>query len=870
MLSSEQINRLEETRRGANKCPQYATKQDVLIGNPNEQCLPFEGTANDIQRMFGNEDPNYEKLLRLIRPLLELPSMSNLLEGPTGSTNSAPDNKPSDAHAQGAELPELAGTPGADALPEVAPGTRLEQTIADLELERIEALELGLVRIVISLPSRETSKGKIDVPLAALLDIESSQNSVSQTFVNQILDDYDWDIQKSTGRNKQMTLDFRPARGGTAQSRYFVVRDDIPHPMILAGVGLFSGRGTRDYMKRNPSLSPATDDYQPTVTQDAGGPQFPTRVVTTMPCQRPVTSTLGGFNEVSFPAGPGGSNLQVQGNLISSTQALPKSIVSRTLESGRELARGVAAASESSTWGPSTGITLAAGVTGVGMLANSGYASYVATKALHQTKRSAEISEQSLALHREVFEYTKASKPAAGAGTGPKSSNPTSDSDSDSGDVDSHIGGSSSKSASLRVIQGRTTTPVAASPQRMQRSKVFLQGAAVKGPWTKSDRGNVSALHTRTLLASAPSAPHGPLQPHSNSLPSLTSSHESDINMRRLRETRAPTHNFDASIRPLESVTSHTVDGSEIQMDDLDSRRDVVVVSPERLQPGNRTDSDSLPATRAVLLHTAQYHQLSTEENQDNIARNENAMTAETPSFPTTFDTRAPPPTGDRVVSELGDIDDATERLSLQQGSINSLDEQRQFRERETEPGAEASALQSDEKNSSKISVVDSNFHQTELLGEKTPNTLVKDKREEQEGPETPRYDESTGDTGGNTASRKGLEPAELLETQFLISSSLLSTDVDRANKDGHDCKIQDAQSQHHRTEGLKVEGEEGEGQVVEENEVERKDIIGGEVERHEAENKEVKGEQVEDVETKSRNAEASTKDEGELRTKDE
>lgn len=802
--------------------------------------------------------------------------MSHLLEDPPLSTNSAPDNKRSDAHDQGAELSELAGSPSADALAEVASGTRLEQTIADLELEQIEALEIGLVRIVISLPSRETSQGKIDVPLAALLDTESSQNSVSQRFVNQTLDDYDWDIQKSAGGNKQMTLTFRPAKGGTAQSRYFVVRDDISHPMILAGGGLFSGRGTRDYMKRNPSLSPATDDYQPTVTQDADGQQFLPRVVTTMPNQRPVTSTFGLSNEVSFPAASGSSNPQVQGNPISSTGALPKSTVSSTLESGRELARGVAAASESSTWGPSTGITLAAGVTGVGMLANSGYNSYVATKALDQTTKSAKISEQSLALNREVFEYTKASKSAAGTGTdtagGPKSSKPASDSDSDSGDVDSHIGGSSSKSASLRLIQGRTTTPVAASPQRMQRSKVFSQGAAVQGAKANSNHGNVSALHTRTLLASAPSAPHGPLQPHSNSLPSLTTSHEFDTNMRRLRETRAPTHDFDASTRPLESVTSRAVDGSEIEMDDLDSCRDVVVVSPltERLQPGNHTDSDGPPATRAVLPHTAQYHQLSTEENQDNIARNENAMTAETPSVPATFDTRAPPPTGDRVVSGLGDIDDATERLSLQQGSINSLDEQRQFRERETEPGAEASALQFDEKNSSKTSVVDSNFHQTELLGEKTPNTLVKDKREEQEGPETPRYDESTGDTGGNTASRKGLEPAELLETQFLISSSLLSTDVDRANKDGHDCKIQDAQSQHHRTEGLKVEGEEGEGQVVEENEVERKDIIGGEVERHEAENKEVKGEQVEDVETKSRNAEASTKDEGELRTKDE
>ena len=103
-----------------------------------------------------------------------------------------------------------------------------------------------------------------------------------------------------------------------------------------------------------------------------------------------------------------------------------------------------------------------------------------------QTVRSADIAQKNLHLNREVFEHAKTKDASAAAATGANSrgrSNP-SHSGSDSDHVDSGVGGSSSKSTSVRTSQGRIKFPsavltlaVGVSPRHI---KAHGQGALLK------------------------------------------------------------------------------------------------------------------------------------------------------------------------------------------------------------------------------------------------------------------------------------------------------------------------------------------------------------------------------------------------------
>lgn len=454
--------------------------------------------------MSGSQDPNYERVLGLIRPLMQAPSLPHPPKSPRGSAKSAPNTKP-----------------------------------ADVELERIKVLELGLLRVVItkwSYYSNYSQGGKLDVPIAALIDGSSDENVISHDFLVEIVE--------HLPHVRRITLTFRPASGGGTQSRHFTI-SHIPHPMILGAGGLYSQQGPEKFIEQDTfsgkgsTLSPTEQEYLPMVFQNTDAQQVIPRLVPATSNQQPIVSPSGASNTFSI------LEPLTQGDPISSIQTIPNNTGSGILASSGDLASNVAAAAgSSSAWGASNSIATGAAAVSVLAAGNSIYGTTVAHGARAQAVRSADIAQKNLELNQEIFEHTKKKDAAAAAAAAAKNARAavrSLRSDSDSDDADSGVGGSSSKSTSLRVGRGRATAPPSAVS--WEKAKAFSpNSAAAQGAKVDEDLSRISGL------------PSPPTLPPSHSLaPTGRHLHEISLPVPRTAQDfpAVPTHSFDA--RPASS-----------------------------------------------------------------------------------------------------------------------------------------------------------------------------------------------------------------------------------------------------------------------------------------------------------------------------
>lgn len=756
--------------------------------------------------MSGSQDPNYERVLGLIRPLMQAPSLPHPPKSPRGSAKSAPNTKP-----------------------------------ADVELERIKVLELGLLRVVVtkwSYYSNYSQGGKLDVPIAALIDGSSDENVISHDFLVEIVE--------HLPHVHRITLTFRPASGGGTQSRHFTI-SHIPHPMILGAGGVYSQQGPERFIEQDTfsgkgsTLSPTEQEYLPMVFQNTDAQQVIPRLVPATSNQQPIVSPSGASNTFSVTAA------LTQGDPISSIQTIPKTTGSEILASSGGLARNVAAAAaeSSSAWGPSNSIATGAAAVSVLAAGNSIYGTTVAHGARAQAVRSADIAQKNLDLSREVFEHTKKKDAAAAAATNAAAAVRSSKSDSDSDDADSGVGGSSSKSTSIRVSRSRATaTPSAVS---QGKAKEFSpSSAAAQGAKGEEDLSRISGLPSPpTLPPSHSSASTGRLKLHDSSFPVPRTPQELDTLL-----PPVPTHSFDVRPPSPEHKPLQSLDEPGIEMDELSGLRDngVLADSAEGPHLGVHAYSDGSSITHPSCHPSAGDAQASKEERRDSITMHDNSITADAlPSTPRLGE-YAVVQTGSTsgVICEVGNDHGASDSSSLQQDSSSSLGEQKKVQESEhkLEPDDQV-LVQQIEDQPSCISSPDT-FEELGQGSESIPHISRQVTAEQQDDHGTPSYQAATGEVDARTTSCTGSESAESVEEQLVISVVQKDTsDHESAQRDEHEFEVEDSN--------------------VEENQNERTGAQENEVEEIE-----VQGHKVDDEQMKDIGAEADSKYGKEPRIKDE
>lgn len=711
--------------------------------------------------MSGSHDPNFERVLGLIRPLMQSRSLPRALPSRRASAKRAPNTKAS-----------------------------------DLELKPTTTLELGLYRVVITEWSCDTAREMVEVPVAALLDRTSQTNFVSKAFVAEMLPGAD------IGR--YVTLTFRPSKGEATQSRHFEVVDYLPHPMILAGGGAYSGRGHPEstegnaYEETGSTSSPAAAGHLPMITQSADSQQIVPRVTPTIPNEKPVASPLRASETVSVPALLPNLGLQAQGGPISSPQATAKAPGSGILASSGELARTVTSAAESqasSAWGPSTGIAMAALGTSTFAAGNSIYGTKVARGARAQAVRSADIAQQNLDLNKRVFKYNKRKDAAAGANVGGRSRPPHSDSDSD--DVDSAAGGSSSKSTSLRAGQARSNVPSAAPSRRAQASS---RGAA-QFPVDDLELSKSSTLSPPTFPPRAFSNPQNRERPHDSNLPAPQTTQAFAIMF-----PRVPTHAFDD--RPPEGRSPQVMGGLDMEMDEFPRLR-------ENEGQSNAAATDALPVIPVHHGHDA-----------------ESSVT------------------GGRVIS---DVDDAYRASVPQQtqGATLSSDGSELVREREPELTLDSEGLVQQSDDQPRAMASPATVEEPEQGPESTDRTATQAGTEGQDEQGILTHQESTGDD---------LEPVHSAKAQLLTQTLDEYTIVGSAKKERQDLevengKVENVQERKTNLEEDDVDGNRAKDRKMKESGNETTDSV-----EKQAGEKEDEDEQVDDicVEADSRDGEGS------------
>lgn len=713
--------------------------------------------------MSGSQDPNYERVLGLIRPLVQPPFLPHPLGSPSGFAKSATNRK----------------TP-------------------DVELEQIIALEQGLLGLVVTEWPWKSGREEIDVPVAALIDGSSDKNVISHAFVSENLPN----VHENADR---ITLTFRPSSGGGSQSRHFRVLD-VPHPMILGAGGVYSRQEPDKTIKgdinggTDSRLLPAEEEHLLTVMQKPDSQQIIPHSISAPSKQNDKPSLSEAAITVSLPLESS------QGDPTSSIHTKPRNTVSGILASSEKLARNVTAAAEaSSAWGPSTGIALGAATMGT---IGTGTAIYSATVA-HGAKA---VAKQTLELNREVFEHTK-KKDAAAARAAAATSTPgvvrTSNSDSDSDDAESGVGGSSSKSTSVRARRGRASTPSAVT---RGRAKLSSPGAAASQvAMGDVDLSNRFFKSPRTITSSGSSAPPGRLQPHDSRFPVPRTTQELDIIF-----PAVPTHSFNTRAELPEDKPFQVLDKADIEMDVLSDLpvNEALVDLAEGTQQGLHAYTRGSSTAKDSGSPSAEDAQTKKEESQSNVTGQDN------------FTTTGPLPIAQRsdvlqtgskpeAVCEVNNIYGASDHLNLQKDSASSSNEQKQVQESETElrPQNEALPQQTEDQLNDMPSPAE--FGQG---SDSIPKISAAVTVEEQDYPCILFGRESTG---GKTTLSTDSERAETDEVQLLISVSDKDTSHESAKNDEQEFEVEDSKSEESQITGDDTVENEVEGNEVEDEQIE-------------------------------------------------
>lgn len=638
----------------------------------------------------------------------------------------------------------------------------------------------------------------MDVRVAALLHGNSDENIISHAFVTENLPYLHENVSR-------ITLTFRLASGGGTQTRHFKTLD-IPHPMILAGGGVYSGERPDNALKeeiqseRDSRSLRAEEEHLPMFIRKSDAQQGIPRVLPAFPKKNDKPSLSGATLTPSLQLASS------QGNPASSVQTKPSNTISGILASSGKLARNVTAAAEaSSAWGPSTGIALGGATMGT---LGTGTAIYSATVA-HGAKT---IAQQTLELNREVFEHTK-QKDAATATAAAAKSTPgvvrTSNSDSDSDDAESGVGGNSSKSTSVRAGRGRAGTPSAITRGRAKLSSTGAAASLVA--MGDAHLSNKVFKSPRTITSSGSSAPPGRLQPHDSRFPVPRTTQELDIIF-----PTVPTHSFNTRAELPEDKPFQVLDKADIEMDVLSDLpvNEALVDLAEGTQHGLHAYTRGSSTAKASGSPSAEDAQTKKEESQSNVTGQDN------------FATTGPLPIAQRsdvlqtgskaeAVGEVNNIYGASDHLNLQKDSTSSSNEQKQVQESETElrPQNEALPQQTEDQLSDMPSPAE--FGQG---SDSIPKISAAVTVEEQDYPCISFGRESTG---GKTTLSTDSERAETDEVQLLISASDKDTSHDSVKNDEQEFEVEDSKSEESQITGDDTVENEVEGIEVEDEQIE-------------------------------------------------
>lgn len=644
----------------------------------------------------------------------------------------------------------------------------------------------------------------MDVRVAALLHGNSDENIISHAFVTENLPDLHENVSR-------ITLTFRLASGGGTQTRHFKTLD-IPHPMILAGGGVYSGERPDNAFKegiqseRDSRLLPAEEEYLPMVIRKSDAQQVIPRAIPATSKQKDKLSLSGATITSSLPLASS------QGNPASFVQTKPSNPGPELLASSRELAGKVraAAAEASSAWTPATGIALGAASSTAGISAFN-------AKVAYDVKT---IARENVDLSRDVFEYTKkkdaAAATAAAATNTPSVARP-SKSDSDSDNADSGVSASSSKHTSLRASRGRPTALPSVTPGRAQ---IFSPGTAAAQ--RAVDDGDLSMrpvlTSPPTLLLIGPTTPPGRLQPHDSSVTVPETAKELNIIF-----PAVSTHDFNARPPRPDHKPTQLVDGLSIEMNELLSLRgeEVMLNSAEQPQPGVHAYSHGHSTAKAAYPPSAEDSQVSKEERQGSMTLRDTSITTDAQPIARRSDVLLTASKAE-AVGEVDNIYDASDHLSIQKDSTSSPDDQEQVQETEPELKTENEALpqQFEDQPSGMLSPAEFRRGSDSLHNVSAVVTV-----EEQDDPCISFGRESTG---GKTASSTNSERAETGEVQLLISASDKDTSHDSAKNDEQEFEVEDSK--------------------IEESQIAGDDTVENEVEGSEVEDEQIEDEQIEDT----------------------